>query len=189
MLDGMGREEMRAGDSDRQAVGDKLRAALEEGRLDLHEYDDRLQRAFTAKTYGELDSLLTDLPGPAPAAALVARTDHVTAQWLLAVWSGWVPTVAITTLIWLVSSIAAQDLLYFWPIWVAGPWGAIVLWQTVSGLATGQPRKQAEARAQKELARQRKLERKALAAEAAASGKVAPDPVTTDLNDPEPTAG
>ena len=63
---------MRAADADRQAVADRLRAALDEGRLDLHEYDERLQRAYAAKTYGELDGLLADLPGRAPRRALGA---------------------------------------------------------------------------------------------------------------------
>src|SRR5215218_9812017 len=67
MLDRMGREEMRAGDSDRQAVADKLKSALDEGRLDLHEYDERLQQTYAAKTFGALDALVTDLPGPIPA--------------------------------------------------------------------------------------------------------------------------
>ena len=47
---GMGRDEMRAADADRQAVADQLKAALDEGRLDLHEYDERLQQAYAAKT-------------------------------------------------------------------------------------------------------------------------------------------
>ena len=58
---------MRAGDADRQAVADKLRGALDEGRLDLHEYDERLQRAYAAKTYGDLNGLLDDLPDTVPA--------------------------------------------------------------------------------------------------------------------------
>ena len=48
-------------------MGDRLRAALNEGRIDLSEYDERLQQAFAAKTYGELDRLLDDLPGVTPA--------------------------------------------------------------------------------------------------------------------------
>src|SRR4051794_39994334 len=59
--------EMRAGDGDRQAVADRLKVALDEGRLDLTEYDERLQKAYRAKTYGELHGLLDDLPGPAAA--------------------------------------------------------------------------------------------------------------------------
>jgi Domain of unknown function (DUF1707) len=63
----MSRDEMRAGDSERQEVADRLKAALDEGRLDLHEYDERLGQTYAAKTYGDLDRLVTDLPGPIPA--------------------------------------------------------------------------------------------------------------------------
>ena len=67
MLVGMDRDEMRAGDGDRQAVAEKLKTALDEGRLDLGEYDERLQRTYSAKTYGDLQELVTDLPGTVPA--------------------------------------------------------------------------------------------------------------------------
>src|SRR3954464_429001 len=62
----MSREEMRAGDRDRETIAASLKTALDEGRLDLHEYDERLQRTFAAKTYGDLQGLLTDLPGTVP---------------------------------------------------------------------------------------------------------------------------
>ncbi|WP_413231969.1 DUF1707 SHOCT-like domain-containing protein [Micromonospora rifamycinica] len=62
-----GRERMRAADTDREATAERLRVALEEGRLDLHEYDERLQQTYGAKTYAELDTVLADLPGPASA--------------------------------------------------------------------------------------------------------------------------
>lgn len=52
----------RAADDDRAGIADQLRAALDEGRLVLHEYDDRLQRAYAAKTYAELEELVHDLP-------------------------------------------------------------------------------------------------------------------------------
>jgi hypothetical protein len=57
---------MRAGDGDRKAVADQLKTALDEGRLDLSEYDERIQRAYAAKTYADLDGLLDDLPGTVP---------------------------------------------------------------------------------------------------------------------------
>src|SRR3954469_16038996 len=66
MLGPMGREDMRAGDSDRQRVADQLKTALDEGRLDLGEYDERLQKTYSAKTYGDLAGLLDDLPGTVP---------------------------------------------------------------------------------------------------------------------------
>lgn len=47
---------------------EQLRDAAAEGRIDLDELDERLERALTAKTYAELDALTADLPSPpAPA--------------------------------------------------------------------------------------------------------------------------
>ncbi|MBM0227071.1 DUF1707 domain-containing protein, partial [Micromonospora sp. ATA51] len=57
---------MRAADADRQETADRLRVALEEGRIDLFEYDERLQRAYGAKTYGELGQVLAGPPRTAP---------------------------------------------------------------------------------------------------------------------------
>lgn len=175
MLEGMGRDEMRAADADRQAVADQLKAALEEGRLDLHEYDERLQQAYAAKTYGELQPLLSDLPSaalPVPAQrgalatpALNATDAELTRRWVFEVWASWLPVVGVTSAIWLISSIAGGELLYFWPIWVAGPWGAVLVFVTLAGLASGEPRKEAEKKARKEQAKQLKRERKALEAE------------------------
>jgi hypothetical protein len=158
----MGREEMRAADSDRQAVADKLRVALDEGRLDLHEYDERLQRAYASKTYGDLQQLLTDLPATLPVQPAPAMADHVTRRWLMHIWASYFPTVGITTVIWVVSSIAAQELLYFWPIWVAGPWGLILIWQTIGGLAQQEPQKWQAKLDRAERKKQLKKERKAL---------------------------
>jgi hypothetical protein len=176
----MGRDEMRAADADRQTVADRLKSALDEGRLDLHEYDERLQQAYAAKTYGELDRLLHDLPTAAPvampAAAVVAPGGHVTADWLAHVWRSWFSTVGILSAIWLVSSLGSGEPQYFWPVWVAVPWGAVLLWQTIAGLIEGEPRKQALERERRELAKQRKRERKALEAEAIARGELPSKP-------------
>lgn len=162
----MGREEMRAADSDRQVVADKLKTALDEGRLDLHEYDERLQAAYAAKTYGELDRLLTDLPVPAlPDPARQRAAEHVTRRWLMQLWSGYVPVVGITTAIWLVISITSGELLYFWPIWVAGPWGLILVWQTVSGLTSQEPQKWQAKIDRAERKKQLKREHKAIEGE------------------------
>ncbi|MEU7090638.1 DUF1707 SHOCT-like domain-containing protein [Kitasatospora aureofaciens] len=57
------RVEPRAGDADREAVADRLRSAAGEGRIDLGELEERLDRAYAAKTYGELDTLVADLGG------------------------------------------------------------------------------------------------------------------------------
>jgi hypothetical protein len=55
---------MRVSDSDRHKVAEVLRTAAGEGRIDLEELDERLEAAYTAKTYGELVPLTIDLPVP-----------------------------------------------------------------------------------------------------------------------------
>jgi len=53
---------LRAADSDRDAVTDRLRKAAAEGRLEPEELEDRVHTALRARTYGELDLVLADLP-------------------------------------------------------------------------------------------------------------------------------
>ena len=53
---------MRASDADRQEVVDRLRTALDEGRLKMDEYLDRMGLASEAVTYGNLVPLYADLP-------------------------------------------------------------------------------------------------------------------------------
>jgi hypothetical protein len=53
---------LRAGDRDRDAVAENLRTQHAEGRLDTDELQQRIDRCYEAKTLGELDQLLTDLP-------------------------------------------------------------------------------------------------------------------------------
>jgi hypothetical protein len=53
---------LRASDSDRDQVSERLRHATAEGRLSADELDQRLEALYAARTYGELDALLADLP-------------------------------------------------------------------------------------------------------------------------------
>ena len=53
---------LRAADTDRAAVAAVLGQHMSAGRLTLEEYDERLTRAYAAKTFGELDQLTADLP-------------------------------------------------------------------------------------------------------------------------------
>ena len=55
---------MRASDSDRERVAERLRLAAGEGRLLASELEERLGATFSARTYGELDGLVADLPAP-----------------------------------------------------------------------------------------------------------------------------
>ena len=54
--------DLRVSDAERQAVADQLSQHFADGRLDQAEFDERLSQAMSAKTYHDLDGLLTDLP-------------------------------------------------------------------------------------------------------------------------------
>ncbi|GGM18038.1 DUF1707 domain-containing protein [Dactylosporangium sucinum] len=153
------REDLRAADVDRQFVAERLKAALDEGRLSLGEYDDRLKEAYAARTYGDLDKILKDLPGFHPGSqSQVARTESIrpaaddeespdeprNPRWLIGVWSAWLVAVSVNIVIWILVSISNGEAVYFWPMWVAGPWGAVLLATTFSMKVLGNepPRQQ-----------------------------------------------
>lgn len=136
------RQKMRASDADRQEVIERLRKALDEGRLKMDEYIDRMGQASEAVTYGELAPLCADLPEsgavarpdprpPAPAApppAQPVRTSRGGMPTPLKVlWTIWAAAVSVNLVIWFIVSISAHHLIYIWPVWVAGPWGAVLL--------------------------------------------------------------
>lgn len=177
------REDLRAADVDRQFVAERLKGALDEGRLDLHEYDERLQSVYAAKTYGDLDKVLADLPGFTPVAQSqlvpsepatdnryptdVARQElagkplRSMPKWLIGVWSAWLVAVSVNVVIWLLVSLSSGgEFVYFWPMWVAGPWGAVLLATTLTGIMSGDPEKhlerKAEERAERREARRRR---------------------------------
>lgn len=60
--------QLRASDADRERVSEQLRDALAEGRLDMEEFEERLEATYKARTYGELAPITRDLPGPAAVA-------------------------------------------------------------------------------------------------------------------------
>lgn len=61
--------ELRASDADRDRIADLLRDALAEGRLTAEEHSERIDGVYAARTLGELEPLVRDLPGARPAQA------------------------------------------------------------------------------------------------------------------------
>jgi hypothetical protein len=147
------RDELRAADVDRQFVADRLKSALDEGRLSLHEYDSRLQDTYAARTYGDLDKLLADLPTversqlvppppgvamrPEPSTAAVTEPRRGIPRWVIATWSSWITVSLIINAIWLATAIGGRGHENYWPVWIMLPWGAVLLASTLTGLATG----------------------------------------------------
>jgi hypothetical protein len=138
-------DRLRAADNDRQWVADRLRIALNQGRLGLVEYDERLRVAYAARTYAELDALLDDLPpgsvravaptadqapAPVPAAAPRPAAKRMPTA-LLVLWTIWGSAVAINVVVWLMVMVGTGHAIYPWPMWVAGPSGAALLAVTI----------------------------------------------------------
>lgn len=71
------RPELRIGDRERDLVASVLQDALAEGRITLDELDARLDAALRARTYGDLDALVADLPVEPPSTALTGTRPGV----------------------------------------------------------------------------------------------------------------
>jgi hypothetical protein len=106
---------LRASDAERDATGERLRAAAAEGRLDLEELEQRLEWTYAAKTRGQLLALTGDLPRYVDYAAR-ARAEF--ARHL----RSYLRTMAILTAIWAMTDLGG----YYWPVWPAFFWGIAI---------------------------------------------------------------
>jgi Domain of unknown function (DUF1707) len=130
------RQQMRASDRDRQQVVDRLRGAVADGRLQMDEFEQRMAQAYQAVTYGDLAPLCADLPAPAvpaPVAAAPARVRPERRPGLAGLpaalrvgWTIWLAAVSVNVVVWVLVSVTSAHLAYPWPLWVAGPWGAVL---------------------------------------------------------------
>ncbi|MFF6951845.1 DUF1707 domain-containing protein [Streptomyces iakyrus] len=66
--------DLRASDADRERVAEILRDALAEGRLDMAEFEERLDATYQARTYGELAPITRDLPAAGVTVPAVSLT-------------------------------------------------------------------------------------------------------------------
>jgi hypothetical protein len=144
---------IRASDSDRDKTASLLREHHAAGRLTPEEFNERLDKTFAAKTLGELDDLLSDLPSidlyrlpdhglprrqvpgaeahlaaMASAAGEAARPHGRFSPGWQAAWGSWLSVSAVLIVIWLLSGAG-----YPWFGWVIGPWGALLLARWISG--------------------------------------------------------
>jgi uncharacterized protein DUF1707 len=105
---------IRASDADRERTATLLREHCADGRLTPEELSERLDTAYAARTVGELDALLHDLPAPerpAPPASPTRERARRRVQHAL----GLMVLVNLTCLVvWLATGAEAD----FWPKWV-----------------------------------------------------------------------
>lgn len=126
---------LRASDADRERVANELRDHYADGRLTMEEFDERIDSVYKAKTFGELAPITADLPAPPPDPAVQkAQERQRRIARLRAVWGSWLTVSIICTAIWLLSGISGHGhFTNFWPGWVIGPWGAMILAGTLGG--------------------------------------------------------
>jgi Domain of unknown function (DUF1707) len=143
---------IRASDDDRDRTATLLREHHAAGRLTPEEFNERLDKTFAAKTTGDLDALLSDLPSidlyrlpghglsrgqppgsSSPLAAMassgMASRPHgrLSPGWQAA-WGSWLTVSTVLVVLWALSGMG-----YPWFAWVAGPWGAVMLARWISG--------------------------------------------------------
>jgi len=141
---------IRASDQDRDRTATQLRENHAVGRLDAEEFNERLNKVFEAKTIGDLDELTADLPavdpyplptssvsrhrpasGSLPASSVLGAMSRghgrFSPAWQAA-WGSWLGTTLLMTVIWLLTGAG-----YPWPLWVIGPWGAIMAGRWIVG--------------------------------------------------------
>lgn len=130
--------DQRVSDVERQAAAERLRSAVDDGSLDLLEYDARTAQAYRAVTRSELDRLLVDLPaqrrsgrpsgagrGARPSSGLTAALLDEPVP-LRVLWAVWSLAVTVNLTVWVLVSLGEGDAPYFWPMWLLVP-GVLLL--------------------------------------------------------------
>lgn len=140
--------ELRASDADRENVAKALQEHFAQGRLDSDEFQTRMDSVYAAKTMGELVPLTRDLPArdlnrlPERAAQPDQKRAALRHPVYVIPWSVWAGVSTLNFAIWaIVSAAAGGEAVYPWWIWVAGPWGAVMFFVTLTLLLLGVPRR------------------------------------------------
>jgi hypothetical protein len=146
--------QMRASDDDRDRAAALLREHHAAGRLTVEEFSERLDAVYRARTLGDIDQLMSDLPSidlyhlPDESMRRMARASspppvipggqhgRLSPAWRTA-WGSWASVSLVLFVIWLISAIGNHSANGLWFLWVAGPWGAVLLGRWLFGAHPG----------------------------------------------------
>ena len=137
---------IRASDADRERTATLLREHHAQGRLSPEEFNDRLDQVFAAKTIGELDALLADLPGidlyrlpaagirPAPPGArrsagstIDRRGQGPIVPRRAGMWAAWAAVSAALFVAWLGVGLVSGGAAWIpWFLLVVVPWALLI---------------------------------------------------------------
>ena len=137
---------LRASDADRERTASLLREHHAQGRLTPEEFNERVDRMFAAKTIGDLDALLADLPAidlyrlpaagirPAPPGALrprgsavVRRGEGAISPRGAATWATWAAISSALFVAWLGIGLVSGGAAWIpWFLLVVIPWALLI---------------------------------------------------------------
>ncbi len=128
--------EMRVGDSERDETASQLSEHFAAGRLDHSEFAERTEKALSARTRGELNLVLNDLPvlpvavKPSTNPAVIEEVSPAQlserAEWRRSTLTTWAVFAVFFVILWAVTGAG-----YFWPVFPILGWGIGV---AVSGI-------------------------------------------------------
>ncbi|MCH7233118.1 DUF1707 domain-containing protein [Glycomyces sp. L485] len=113
---------VRIGDADRNALSELLRASVDKGYLTLEEYEERVSTVMEAKTVGDAEEVLFDLPAYQAIIETQEPGADPTPPWIKWLWAGVSIPIGINIGVWaFVLALTGGNTQYFWPIWVVMP--------------------------------------------------------------------
>ncbi len=139
--------DLRVGYVERDETTAHLAEHFAAGRLDRTEFDERTSQALAARTRGELDDVMADLPSvpaavpqpesaspaQAPVPGIVERKRAAIAHWRRTKLLIWAVFAVFFVVLWAVTGAG-----YFWPMWPIMGWGLGVAISGVNAY-TGDP--------------------------------------------------
>lgn len=120
-LERFGDRELRIGNAERTALTDLLRAAVDQGYLDLDEYEKRVDVIMAAKTAGDAAVAVSDLPAYHEILDAQEPDKLGTPDWIKWLWFGFSLPIGINLGVWLLVELLTDGGVYFWPVWVVMP--------------------------------------------------------------------
>ncbi|WP_026314096.1 DUF1707 SHOCT-like domain-containing protein [Actinomadura flavalba] len=138
--------EMRASDVDRDRVAASLREHCAVGRITTEELQERIEAVYAARTLGDLDEVTADLPEedphrdhyPVPSSQRYETSPaHRDGRPVVAppagtvAWTSWAVVSGLNLGVWAILALTGT-LVYPWWLWVAGPWGIVLIIGTLA---------------------------------------------------------
>ena len=130
--------EYRISDAERNAVLDRLRAGMAEGRIDLYEFESRLDTVMRAKVAADLVPAVADLPPPP--AEVKAQLKRRRKMARTSFYAHLIPYLSVNGFLVMIWGLSGGG--HFWPAYPAGGWGIGLACHGLAAFSYGRDQKQ-----------------------------------------------